>query len=273
MNTENWAQQVQYYCEKYNIPLEYLAEIISEPKVIPMIRGKAFEFSAMLRLQEILPSSEWIVDKPVMNAQFGLHDMDVRITHRATQKIIGVECKLAGKGSFKMLKNKDTQIRVKCMRSRTLGESKANELAAKIGIDPILLKVHNDQYLPTDFQVVITSIANAFYETDEETSFFEWQPSEMGRQFLQQLHDGKEENLQHFAYNQLYLATSKDLAVTTENSIKCTRSACPMPQNCGFIPNYPLITFQNGNILPEKPWVAVQNANNFFLKLIKTIKK
>lgn len=79
-----------------------MSEILSDPKVIPMIRGKAFEFSAMLLLQNILPKSDWVVDKPVMNAQFGLHDMDVRITHQKTQKVIGVECKLASKGSFKI---------------------------------------------------------------------------------------------------------------------------------------------------------------------------
>jgi hypothetical protein len=269
MSTENWITQVKSYCEKYNIPLDYLAEIISEPKVIPMVRGKAFEFSAMLQLQNMLPTSEWIVDKLVMNAQFGLHDMDVRITHIKTQKVIGVECKLAGKGSFKILKNGDAQMRVKCMRSRTLGDNKANELAAKIGIEPVLLKVHNDQYLPTDFEVVITSIANAFYETDEETSFFEWQPTELGDQFLKRLGGESNTDLQYFAYNQLYLATSKDLAITTKNGIKCTRGACPNPQNCGFIPNYPLITFPKDSNKPLKPWVGVENAANFFLKLIE----
>jgi len=74
---DDWQQKIREYCYKYNIPLLYLAETMYEPKVIPMIRGKAFEFSAMLALQEVLPSNEWIVDKPMMNAQVGFHDIDV----------------------------------------------------------------------------------------------------------------------------------------------------------------------------------------------------
>lgn len=154
-NQDIWIENIKSYCKKYNIPLVYLAEIVSDPKVIPMIRGKAFEFSAMLRLQNILPKSDWTVDKPIMNAQFGLHDMDVRVVHKKTKTIIGVECKLAGKGTFRTLKNGDSTIRVKCMRSRTLGDNKAAELAAKLGLDTELLRVHNDQYVPTDFDVVL----------------------------------------------------------------------------------------------------------------------
>lgn len=269
MIDEKWITQVASYCQKYNIPLEYLADIISEPKVIPMIRGKAFEFSAMLRLQEVLPVSNWIVDKPVMNAQFGFHDMDVHVRHRASKKIIGIECKLAGKGSFRLLKNGDVTIRVKCMRSRTLGENKATQLAAQLGLDSQLLKVHNDQYLPTDFEVVITTIANAFYETDEETDFFEWQPSDNATLFLSTLFSTlNQEELQLLAYNKMYLATAQSLAVKTGNEIKCTRKTCPSPNNCGFIPNYPVIHFAEGSINPSKPWYDIEDAEAFLLQFI-----
>ena len=176
MNDQEWIAAVREYCIKYNIPHQYLAQIINDPKVVPMIRGKAFEFSAMLYLESVLPSADWIVDKPVMNAQFGFHDMDVRVVHKATGTTIGVECKLAAKGSFQVLKNGDVQIKVKCMRSRTLGESKAKELAVKIGLPASIVQIHNDQYIPTDFQVVLTNIANAFYTTDNETDLFEWTP-------------------------------------------------------------------------------------------------
>ena len=74
----NWEEKVKDFCEKYNIPLLYLAETLYEPKVVPMIRGKAFEFSVMMVLQEILPKDQWLVDKPMMNAQIGFHDVDVR---------------------------------------------------------------------------------------------------------------------------------------------------------------------------------------------------
>ena len=84
MNDQEWIAAVREYCIKYNIPHEYLAQIINDPKVVPMIRGKAFEFSAMLYLESVLPAADWIVDKPVMNAQFGFHDMDVRVVHKAS---------------------------------------------------------------------------------------------------------------------------------------------------------------------------------------------
>lgn len=149
---ELWVAKVKDYCLKYDIPLDYLSDIINEPKVVPMIRGKAFEISAMLRIREILPSETWFVDKPSMNAQFGFHDIDVRVIHKPTRKIISIECKLAGKGNFRMLPNGDVQIKVKCMRSRTLGAAKVAELSKKMNIDEHLLAIHNDQYLPTDFE-------------------------------------------------------------------------------------------------------------------------
>ena len=269
-NNEKWIEQVRQFCLNYNIPLEYLSEILSEPKVIPMIRGKAFEFSAMLLLQNILPKSDWVVDKLVMNAQFGFHDMDVRITHKRTQKVIGVECKLAAKGSFQILKNEDAQIKVKCMRSRTLGDSKVKELAPKIGVSEALLKIHNDQYIPSDFDVVITSIANAFYMTNDETDLFEWQPTTKAIEFLERLSGITDlEKLQSFAYNQMYLATSADLAITLQNEHKCSRKTCPTPKNCGFIPNYPIMTFSKNETAPNSTWVAVENAVSFFTKMVE----
>lgn len=45
--SNDWQQKIEEYCEKYNIPISYLAETLLEPKVVPMIRGKGFEFSAM----------------------------------------------------------------------------------------------------------------------------------------------------------------------------------------------------------------------------------
>lgn len=267
---KSWENQVQLYCEKYNIPISYLSDILSEPKVIPMIRGKAFEFSAMLRLQEILPKSDWIVDKPIMNAQFGYHDIDVRVIHKKTKAIIGIECKLAAKGSFRINKNGDIFMKVKCMRSRTLGENKANEVAQKLNINGELLKIHNDQYLPTDFDVVITSIANAFYQTNKETEIFDWHPSTEETIFLEKvLRCNDADMLQNKAYQHLYLAQSKDLAILEKNNLTCSRKQCTDPQNCGFIPNYPTIFFEKDTYRALKPWVIVDEAVDFFLQMIK----
>ncbi len=270
MNNELY-ENLYAYCQKYDIPIEYLPEILLEPKVIPMIRGKAFEFTVLKALRQILPTDVWLVDKPMVNAQFGLHDTDVRIVHKPTGKIISAECKLVGKGTFKLNKDASVQARVKCMRSRTLGESKIKELAPKLGVSEDLLKVHNDQYVPADFQVVITNLANAFYETDEKTDLFEWQPDAKGTTFLKFLSGLEaEEGLQHFAYNQMYLADSAHLAILPTNNLTCTREKCTSPQSCGFIPNYPLLIFEKDAIVPKKPWYSVENSATVLENILKT---
>jgi hypothetical protein len=42
-----WIQSLINYCQEYNIPIEYLGDTLYDPKVVPMIRGKAFEFSVL----------------------------------------------------------------------------------------------------------------------------------------------------------------------------------------------------------------------------------
>jgi len=270
MKNTSWIEKIKEYCLKYNIPLLYLPEIISDPKVIPMIRGKAFEFSVFLRLQEILPSTEWVVSKPFMNAQFGVHDMDVTVTHKNTQKVIRIECKLASKGTFRVLKNGFSQIKIKCMRSRTLGENKVKELAPKLNIPESLLQVHNDQYVVSDFDVVITNIANAFYETDNETDLFEWQPSQQAITFLQYISNLTDlDTLKTFAYHKMYVASSASLTICKENQIVCTRRGCTKPENCNFIPNYPLLTFPKDSRKPISTWFEIENCEILFRKMLE----
>ncbi len=268
--SDKWIEKVRTYCLLYDIPLIYLPEIISEPKVIPMIRGKAFEFSVFLRLKEILPKETWTVEKPIMNAQFSIHDTDVIITHKKSKKVIRIECKLSGKGSFKVVNDYEFQIKVKCMRSRTLGESKVKDLAPKLGVTENLLKVHNDQYVPSDFDLVITTIGNAFYDTNKDTNQFVWRPTKDGIKFLSKLSGIKDINkLQHYAYNQMYVASSKDLAISEINEIICTRKGCSIPNKCGFIPNYPVIKFAESSKEPLNKWMAIEKSEKLFLELIK----
>lgn len=142
-----------------------------------MIRGKAFEFSTYTRLKQLLPSTEWIVTKPVMNAQTGIHDVDVSVLHITTGRKISVECKLAGKGGFQVagraqantVEKGDYQIKVKCMRSRTTkSPAKVATLAQKLGVTSEAFLAHSDQYRASSFDIVATSIGNAFYETVED---------------------------------------------------------------------------------------------------------
>lgn len=258
----SWLKKLEKFCADYNIPIEYLADVLYEPKVIPMIRGKAFEFTVLLALQNILPQNEFEVTKVSMNAQYGLHDEDVSVRHIPTGLNISVECKLAAKGRYRYNKKTgNSTIAVKCMRSRTLGEAMIERVARECNLPPEQVKVHNDQYLPDDFDVVITSIGNAFYATQDE--LFQWLPTAAGIDFLNFLSDDKND-LKNFAFNQLYLAPTHALAINPINGILCTRGKCTVPDNCGFIPNYPIISFESGSKLPQRPWYGLENAAHLF---------
>jgi hypothetical protein len=260
---ESWERKVEGYCKKYNVPLFYLAETLYEPKVVPMIRGKAFEFSVMVALQKILPTDSWVVDKPMMNAQTGFHDIDVRIRHLASNKIIKIECKLAKKGGFRSFPDGHVEIRVKCMRSRTLGAAKVKELAPKFGVPEHVLAIHNDQYLPVDYDLVITSIGNAFYSTDKQTGLFEWLPSRNGLDFLMALGMSSQDNPQDFAFNTMFIARTSDLAINN-NGVVCTRGKCQNKTSCGFIPNYPIIQFDSNTYRPVNGWYSIKDCETLF---------
>jgi len=263
-----WIKKVVDYCEYYNIPLKYLAETMSEPKVVPMIRGKAFEFSIMILLQNILPKDEWEVSKISINAQSGFHDVDVQVVHLPSKKNLTIECKLASKESYR-IKDGRSEVEVKCMRSRTLGISKVAALAPKLGITEDVLTIHNDQYLPEDFDVVITSLGNAFYRTDEVTGRFEWQPTEREIEFLENLAGHALPNLKDFAFHKIYVARSKDLAIGATPGVTCTRRRCENKTKCGFIPNYPVISFDPITHKPRETWAVIEESVSLFQSLIQ----
>lgn len=260
---KNWDKKVEEYCEKYNIPILYLAETLYEPKVVPMIRGKAFEFSTMMALREILPDEEWQVDKPILNAQIGFHDIDVRVIHKPTNRTIRVECKLAKKDGYRLFPDGHSEIRVKCMRSRTLGSAKVKELAPKFGIAEKVLAIHNDQYLPSDFDIVVSSIGNAFYTTDSKTGYFEWTPSKAEEEFLKKIGASNDNSFRDFAFRSLYLARSSDLKIGN-NGVVCSRAECRNKKACGFIPNYPVIKFDAKTNQPTNGWVAIEKSLTLF---------
>lgn len=263
----NWVQKVSEFCQYYNISLEYLAETLSDPKVIPMIRGKAFEFFVTESLKQFLPSSDWNVEKPFLNPQLGSHDSDVRVTHIQSGIVLSVECKLADKGSYKYSEREKLNIfRVKCMRSRTLGEAKVKQLAPTYGVSESILKVHNDQYLPTDFSIVITSIGNAFYDTDRQSGTFVWKPSKRGEQFLKDLQNlyGATDDMKNFGFSRMYVARASDIAIKDINGISCTRRKCDDKQNCGFIPNYPVIEIPDKSKYPISRWTPIEECVRIF---------
>lgn len=302
---EQWISDIREYCRVLNISTEDLYKIVTDLKVAPMIRGKAFEFSMYSKLRQILPSNEWTVSKPIMNAQTGIHDIDVMVKHNLTGKIISVECKLAGKGKFRVAKKTqagiakkgDYLIGVKCMRSRTTKTpEKAESMAKKLGVSKEAFLIHSDQYRVSSFDVVATSIGNAFYETledDDGNLMYKFQPTDEGKQFIKKLKPplnteaalqesvddlDTETALQEFVYNKVYLASSLDITVSNESGVVCGKHKCLDKYNCGFIPNYPVINFGNINELspivipsPKNHWVEIEKAQLFFEKIVEMV--
>jgi hypothetical protein len=262
----NWFAELKRFCDTYNIPINHLHEVLKDPKVIPMIRGKAFEFTVLSTLQHIL-TNRFQVTKKMVNPQLGYHDEDVAVIDMQQNHRFIVECKLAKKGSYTYFpKQKLHRIEVKCMRSRTLGKEMQERLAPILGVSVDQLGIHNDQYRIADFDIVITSIGNSFYETDENGLFI-WKPSIEGEQFLQGLgyQDG---DIQNFAFNKLYIARSQDLvpqsATNNGEGIKCSRAKCQNQYDCGFIPNYPKIFFSDNSLKPNAPWYDIKDAESLF---------
>jgi len=270
LSKQNWVNEIVDYCDKYNILIEYLEDTLYMPKVVPMIRGMAFEFSAMLVLKRVLSDKKWSVEKVPMNAQLGLSDVDILVTHKKSNKKISIECKLASKESFKLSPDKRTMLRIKCMRSRTLGSAMIKQLAPKRRISEEMLAVHNDQYLPGDFDVLITSIGNAFYRTNRQLNIFEWKPSRIELKFLNRLFPNKKlEELKNLAFGKMYICSSKQLSISRKNKVACTRKKCNNKRSCGFIPNYPIISFQEKSLKPNWPWVEINKADGVLKNLIK----
>lgn len=156
------GKQILDYCEAYKIPKEYLYDILIDQKVVPMIRGKATEYSTLLLLQRILNPREWVVAKLNLNAQTGTHDEDVTVTHQRTGIIIKVECKNASRGSFKYSSRTKYPNKafctIKCHKSRS---------------DLKKADTTNDRYLPGDFDIVISNLSNAVIAGATYTKDFE----------------------------------------------------------------------------------------------------
>lgn len=261
-----WQDKLKQYCEKYHIPILFLADVLYEPKVLPMIRGKAFEYSVMAKLQEILPTNEWKVSKATPAEELSFHDTDIRVFHKRTGKTLRIECKLTKKQGYHLYPDGHSEIRVKCMRSRTLGAVKVKELAPKLGVDEKVLSIHNDQYLAADFDIVVTSIANAFYRT--EKGLYEWKPTEAEKQFLTKLGPEGKESLEDFAFRTIYIARTANLAAKSGTGVHCTRAKCKNKGNCGFIPNYPIIRFDAKTNKPTNKWVPIEDSPVFFKNFI-----
>ena len=144
---------VKEYCERYNIPVENLMDILEDQKVLPMIRGKATEYIAAVVLKNTLKSRNWQVQKLNLNAQPNTYDEDISITHSKTGIRMKVEAKNAVRGSFRIgtpkTKIKVPHFKVKCHRSRS---------------NISLSGTTNDRYLLNDFDLIVCNVSNAIFQ-------------------------------------------------------------------------------------------------------------
>jgi hypothetical protein len=252
------------YCDYYNIPFEHCVDTMQALKVVPMIRGIGFEYVAFERLRRILPSNVWKVEKPIVNAQSAIQDIDIQVTHIPTDQQITIECKLAGKNSFKIPRLGVGTVKIKCMRSRTVGEEAARTLARRYGVSVDSVMRHRDNYRDVDFDFVITSIGNAFWRTTKDGKYvFRLKPEET--EFLHRLFGDSTlsvEQLRKKTFDYLLIARSSSLTVSPQNHVRCVRRRCKeagTSTNCGFIPNYPIV-----NLNDTEVWRPIEETSEVF---------
>ena len=147
-----FGEKIVTYCDKFDVPLDFLFRILEDQKVTPMIRGKAMEYNAFLFLKKLLSPNVWSVEKLNLNPQPGIDDEDISITHLKTGIRLKAESKSAVRGSMtdgvrtRILKG-FPHFNVKCHRSRS---NKSLET--------------NDAYSADSFDVLITNPQNAIYK-------------------------------------------------------------------------------------------------------------
>lgn len=270
MAKEKWVKEIEVFCEKYNVPIEYLPQIAGDLKVIPMIRGKAFEFSTLIRLRNILNKRVWLIEKPNLNPQRGFEDADIVVTHIKSKRKIRVECKLSKNNDFSVVKDNHYKLRVKCMRSRTLGEEMIKVEAPKLGVSVKALRAHKDSYRGSSFDLVITSIGNAFYKSNTEDGLMEWAPTKDGDAFLECLKKKmkSKDSIKNIAFDTMLGICSKDL-VPGGIAGPCPRRNCKNKNKCGFIPNYPNLLIDYKKMTPKNGWFFVEDIEKYLLTLVK----
>lgn len=223
VNKQNLNNSLKEYCNYFDLPIEHIVEIISDLKVIPMLRGKGFEFTVADCLRSTL-SQDWDVDNPNINAQSEVHDVDVFVIRKKDNKRIKIECKLSGKNSFANDDSGNIIFKVKCMRSRTISDNEmATRMAKKYSVERKQILFHADNYREIDFDYVITSMGNAFWTTKNKKYIFECKKEDinsLSKLFPNRFGNVKnKDDFRKKVYNFLLIARSKDITVSTKNNI------------------------------------------------------
>lgn len=141
-------------------------------------------------------------------------------------------------------------------------------MAPKLGVPEAALAIHNDQYVTADFDLVVTSIGNAFYRTDKKTGYYEWKPKEHEEMFLKKLKPSGGKSLKDIAFESMYIVSTRDLAVKSGTGVICSRKQCTDKGNCGFIPNYPVIVFDQNTLKPVNNWLPIEESQTLLKNLV-----
>ena len=237
LTIEHFGQELLKYCEKFAVPVDYIFEILNDQKVVPMIRGKATEFRGYLELTNVLPNSEWSVEKLNLNAQPGSTDEDISVTHKRTGIILKAECKNAVRGSMRSgltaRKCRVPHFRVKCHRSRS-----NIKLAGST----------NDRYSVDTFDLIISNVSNSLF-----------QGGTLGAQ-LELLYDKEVLDIVTKYYQ---VSVSEDLI---KAAYEDWRFVFPKAiAEHGFIPRTPLVQLQD-----DPNWKSLQLLPEMLLEVVKS---
>jgi len=232
---ENLGKNIFEYCNKYDIPLEKLFDILEDQKVIPMIRGKALEYNAVSILKQTLSESSWIVQKLNLNPQPGFSDEDISITHRKTGIVIKVESKSAVRGSLRDGKKgkilKEPHFKVKSHKSRSSLK---------------LASTSNDRYSVDEFDVIITNPSNALFKGNTIGDDFEIISNDKIKEFLYEFYNSANDlELIKKVYNDWRFVLSIDIA---EN---------------GFIPRTPFVKLKE-----DENWRPINEIESKLIRLV-----
>ena len=235
----NLADKLLNYCKKFNVPLDFLFEILEDQKVTPMIRGKAMEYNAFLLLDAALSKGTWSVQKLNLNAQPGIYDEDISITHRRTGIILKVESKSAVRGSIKdgkRSKRGEPYFNVKSHRSRS---------------NISLAGSSNDRYSVDSFDVLITNTSNAIFQRNT-----------VGEN-LEVIHN---EDLKQMLYKFYKVSNDEELVAACEND---WRFCIPKDiAESGFIPRTPYV-----KLLNDDNWKPISELEKRLLDVVEEKRK
>lgn len=234
------ADKILNYCKQFNVPLEFLFQILEDQKVTPMIRGKAMEYNAYLLLRDILPDNIWSVQKLNLNAQPGINDEDISITHRRTGIILKVESKSTVRGSIsdgkRTRKLKVPHFVVKSHRSRS---------------NIKLAGTSNDRYSIDSFDVILTNTSNAVYQGNTVS------------EFLEIVYDT---NLKNLLYNYYKVNNDDELIEKCQND---WRYCIPGDiAEDGFIPRTPYVKLEN-----DENWKPISEIESRLIEVVEEKRK